>query len=268
MQFVVPPTIGIFGQEHVGKTRFALTLPGPIGFEALEMKSYDTIKKDSVEFGKSVIVPKDPYELIPRTRMISAMKDDSERQQYYIQHVKLIEDNMYRLLERKDVRSGAMDKFSTYCQYKEYAVNGMVDKAKPMSGGLFKPRGELRQAITDFIISLNQFGKPVVLLCAEKPDYDVTDAEGKPARKTWDCNAYPFLGSHCNITCQIETNEKWKEGSSQKDRKWKYRLSVRRCQLNPGLEGPSGNPLLHDDEISYPALMQAINPDVDVDTLI
>ncbi len=267
--FQSPPIIGIFGNEHVGKTRFGITLPDPIAFLPLEVKSYETLKKDSVELNKRIIKPKDPYELIPGMRLLNAMKDDSERQQYYINHVKLIETMTYKHLENPNVRSVVIDKFTTYTQYKEYAVNGMVDKARPMTGGgMFKPRGELRQQITDFIISLSQFGKPVVLLCAEKPDYDVTDSEGKPIRRTWDCNAYPFLGSHCNITCQIESNEKWQLNSSQKDKKWKYRLNVRRCQFNPSLEGPEGNPLLEGDEISYPALMQAINPDVDVDTLI
>lgn len=251
-----PPIIGVFGAEHVGKTRFGLGAGKVVGFIPLEMKSYKTIQKDAAELGVEFRVPENARDLIASHRALRMMANDVERQKYYMELVPRIEAATYQLLDDSEVDAVVMDKFSTYCVYKEFAINGMTDKVIKIDGKLYKSKHEVVAGITEFVNGLSQSGKTIVLLCQDKADYEVTDATGNPVRRTWDCGAYKMLGSHCNITVELEANQQWKPGDAKKG--WRYRLNVRRCQDNPGLEGPDGNPLLEDDMVSVENLLMAV----------
>ncbi len=263
-----PYVIGLFASESCGKTRFGLTGPSGVGFVISELKSYATIAKDAEELGKQVLMPKDQLKLIPPSRKLAAMKDDIERQKFYIQHVKMVEDVAYGLLEHPDVKILVFDKFSHYCVWKEFAVNGMTPKFVKIDNKVYQSKQEVRASITDFINSLSQFGKPIVLNVATKADYEVLDAKGEPARNTWDCGSYYMLGSHCNVIAELERNPFWDMKKSGEKHSWKYGLNIRVCQRNPALEGPDGNPLLRDDEISLPRLIQCIDPNADLEAYL
>lgn len=266
-----PYIIGVFGEESVGKTRFALTGPEVVGCVPLEMKAYLTLDKDSQEFGKRIFKPKDPMSLIVGKRKIDAMKDDAERQKFYMEHVAKVKETTYQLLENKDVKLVMIDKFTTYCVHQEYAINGFTPKFVKIGNQVRQSKAEVRQSIIDFVNSLSQFGKPVILNCATKADYDVVDAKGEPMRNTWDCGAFYMLGSHCNLIVELATNPMWdlkRAGNSDEAAArygWKYACNVRRCQRNPGLEGPEGNPLLKDENIALPGLIQAVDPSADIE---
>lgn len=255
--------IAVFAQENAGKTRLSLTGPDGVGCVPLEMKAFPTLEKDAAEFNKRIYRPKDPMALIVSQRKVASLANEVEQQKFYAAHCKLVEDTMFGLLEHKEVGLVMMDKFSTYCTWKEFAVNGMSPKYVKIDGGVKQSKAEVRQAIIDFVNSLPHYGKPVILNCATKPDYDVTNAKGEPLRNTWDCGAFYMLGSHVNIVCELESNQRWKEGSGVAIEKWRYRLNVRRCQFNPGLEGPEGNPLLEDEMITLPNLMMQCDPSFD-----
>lgn len=266
-----PYIIGVFGEESVGKTRFALTGPEVVGCVPLEMKAYLTLDKDSQEFSKRIFKPKDPMSLIVGKRKVDAMKDDAERQKFYMEHVAKVKETTYQLLEHKEVRLVMIDKFTTYCVHTEYAINGFTPRFVKIGNMVRQSKAEVRQSIIDFVNSLSQFKKPVVLNCATKADYDVVDAKGEPMRNTWDCGAFYMLGSHANLVVELVTNPHWdlkRAGhSAEAESKygWKYGLNVRRCQRRPELEGPEGNPLLRDDQITLPNLIQAVEPDVNID---
>lgn len=258
-----PYIIGVFADEHSGKTRLPLTGPSGIGCVITEMKSYVTLDKDSKELGKRIFKPKDPMALIVSSRKVSAMKNDVERQMFYQEHCKRFEDTTFGLLEHKDVNLVMIDKFTHYCVWKEFAINGIGENFVKIDGKLVQRKKEVIQAIIDFMNSLSQFGKPVVLTCASKPDYDVVDKEKKPLRDIWDCGSFYFLGSHTNLTVELQNNKQFDE--EKKGKGWKYRLNVRTCQKNPNLQGPDGQGLLEDDAIGLPQLIQAVDPDCDLE---
>lgn len=262
---VDPYIIGVFANEHCGKTRLALTGPSGVGCVITEMKSYVTLDKDSVELGKKIFKPKDPLSLIVNGRHVSGLKDDVERQRFYAAHVKKVEDTVFGLLEHKEVNLVMLDKFTHYCAWVEFAINGMSEKFIKVQGKLYQDKKEVIQHIIDFLNSLSQYGKPVLLLCAAKDDYEVLDSEKKPVRKTWDCGSFKFLGSHANITVELVDNKRWEAGSTDERKAWHWRMNVRRCQKNPGLEGLEGNPLLEDDMISLGNLISTVDPGVDVE---
>lgn len=262
---VDPHIIGVFADEGCGKTRLALTGPSGVGCVVTEMKSYVTLDKDSVELGKKILKPKDPLSLIVNSRAVSAIPMDIDKQRFYAKHVKKVEDTVFGLLEHPDVNIVMMDKFTHYCAWVEWSINGLQEKFIKVQGKLYQDKKEVIQHIIDFLNSLSQYGKPVVLLCAAKDDYDVLGSDGKPVRKTWDCGSFKFLGSHTNTTVELVNNKLWESGSDNPKRNWHWRLNVRRCQKNPGLEGLEGNPLLEDEAISLGNLISIVDPNVDVE---
>ena len=256
-----PYIIALFGEENVGKTRLPLTGPEVIGYVPLEMKSYATLEKDEKEFGKRVLKPKDASALLVPKRKVDGMKDDLEKKRFYVQHVQKVKDVVYAMLENKDIQTVVIDKFTSFCVWQEYAINGLTPVYVKIDGNVRQSKGEVRQSLIDFVNSLSSYGKTVVLNCATKGDYEVVDAQGNPLRNTWDCGCFYMLGSHANLVCELTTNPFWDAKKKGEKWDWKYALNVRKAQRNPVLEGPDGNPLLKDDMVSLPYLIQAIEGD-------
>ena len=259
-----PYVIALFAEENCGKTRLAMTGPEVIGCVPLEMKAYVTIDKDSQEFGKRVLKPKDPMMLMAPKRRLDAMKENVDKQRFYKTHIEQIKQVVYALLENKDVSMVMIDKFTTFCVWQEYAINGLTPNYVKIDGQIKQSKSEVRQSLIDFVNSLSQFGKPVVLNCASKADYSVVDDKGDPLRNTWDAGCFYMLGSHANLVCELETNPHWNPKKQGEKFGWHYALNVRRCQRNPVLEGPEGQLLLRDDMIGLPQLMQYVDPELDV----
>ena len=250
-----PYIIGVFGAEGTGKTRFALTGPEVIGCVSLETKSYKTISEVSAELGKRVYKPKDPQSLMVPIRKVDAM-DDVKAQQWYKEHLKRVNDVIYAMLENKDVRTVMIDKFTTYCTWVQFAVNGMTGKKfMKVKDKVFQDNKELYQEIIDVMNSFSQYKKLIVLLTAEKNEYANDKETGRLIS-----DGFKYFGSHTNVLVHLEENKFWKpkdEGGS----KWKFRLNVRKAQGATHLEGPEGNPLLLDGDVSIPNLIYNIEGD-------
>lgn len=259
--------IGLFAAENCGKTRFCLTGKDKIGCAPLEMKAYPTLEKDAIEFGKDIIVPVDPFDLIVQIRKVSTMKTEHEQQLFYISHIKKVQEYVFSLLEHKDVNTVMIDKFTTLCAWFEFAVNGMQEKYVKVDGKVYKARGELNQTISDFLNSLSQFGKTVILTNATKDDYDVLGPDGKPARQTWE--SFRYMGSHVNLVCELIDNKYWDPNKPDKDKhNWHYGLNIRRCQDDSLMEGPQGQMFLKDDQITLANLVVGTDPKADIEQYI
>lgn len=263
-----PHIIAVFGDEHSGKTRLAMSGPSGIGCVITEMKSYKTLDKDSREFGKQIFKPKDPLALMAIKRKADMMESDVARQKYYQTAVKRIEQTTYALLEHKDVKLLMFDKFTHYCIWKEFAINGMSENFVKVEGKLVQRKSEVVQGIIDFLTDLSQFDKPVMLLCSTKPDFDVVDKDKKPLRSKENCGSFYYLGSHVNLSVETVNNARWNPSSDKPHESWRYRLNVRQSQIRPELQGPEGNPLLEDDAITLGNLMMMVDPDCNTDDWI
>lgn len=255
-----PYIIGVFGAEGTGKTRFGLTGPEVIGCIPLEMKSYKTIAEVSKGLSKRVLKPKDPMSLLVPIRKVSSF-DEAKARQFYKDHVKRINDVIYAMLENSDVRIVTVDKWTTYVTWVEFGLNGMSGKFMKIKDKIYVDKRESNQEIIDVMNSFSQYKKPIILTNSERAEY-VNDKD--TGRSTWE--GFKYLGSHTNIVIHLEENKFWKP--SDADKKWKFRLNVRKAQGATYLEGPEGNPLLVDDQIDYANLIMAINPDVDPNELM
>jgi hypothetical protein len=261
--------IGDFAEENSGKTRLACSLPAPIGFVPLEAKALPTIEKDGDAEGITIIRPRDPAELWVPQRKINSIAGKTEdetnakRQEYYVKHMRKVEDYTYGLLEDEEIRSVCIDKFNTYCVWVELAINGMQEKFIKVQGQVYKDRKEVNQHIIDFLNELSLSGKVVLLNNASKDDYDFLGPDKKPARKTWD--GFKHLGSHCNLVIELESNKYWDPEKNGDKYNWHYGLSVRRSQERPELEGPEGQHILKDELISIPRLMKKVATNFDSD---
>lgn len=256
--------ISTFGPDGGGKTRFALSGPSPVGFAVLETKAIPTIEKDGDDAGIEVVRTKEPHELLVNPRKVNMFVDDPKgksrdlkQQEYYIEHVQKVENWIYGLMEEPTIKCVCVDKFNTYCNWVKFAVNGMEEKFMKVQGQVFKDNREVNQHIIDFLNSLGQYGKLVILNHASKGDYEgPLDSEKKPTRNTWD--GFKYMGSHSNMTIELIDNKSWDPEKNGEKYNWKYKLNVRRCQHKPELEGPDGEGLLKDDAITIPRLMKKV----------
>lgn len=254
--------IATFAEENCGKTRFSLSAPGPIGFAPLEAKALPTIEKDGDAEGVEVIRPKDPSVLWVSQRKVNSIigkkpeETDGLRQEFYLNHMRKVEEYVFGLLDNDEIRTVVIDKFNTYCVWVELAINGMNEKFIKVQGQVYKDKKEVNQHIIDFLNELSKSGKTVVLNNASKDDYEVVGADKKPLRKTWD--GFKHLGSHCNLVVELMDNKYWDPDKNGEKYDWHYALSVRRSQEKPELEGPEGQMLLKDERISIPRLMKRV----------
>ena len=250
-----PYIIGVFGAEGTGKTRFALTGPEVIGCIPLEMKAYKTISEVAGELGKRVYKPKDPNTLLVPIRKVNNM-DDATAKKFYREHLKRVNDVIYAMLESADVRTILIDKWTTYVTWVQFAVNGMTGKKIIKIGDkMYQDNKEFNQEVIDIMNSFSQYKKCVILTNSEKLEY----ADDKPTNRMTN-EGFRYLGSHTNVLVHLESNKFWKpkdEGTS----KWKFRLNVRTAQGATHLEGPEGNPLLLDGDVSIPNLIYNIEGD-------
>jgi len=263
-----PHIIAVFGEEHSGKTRLCLSGPSGVGCIVTEMKSYKTLDKDATEFGKKIFKPKDPLALMAVKRKADALDSDVKRQMYYKEVVTRIEQTAYAMLEHKEVNLLMFDKLTHYCHWKEYAINGLSENFVKIEGKLVQRKAEVIQGIIDFLTDLASFGKPVMLLCSSKPDFDVVDKDKRALRNKENCGSFYYIGSHVNLSVEMVNNALWKPDSEKANEKWRYRLNVRQSQIRPDLQGPDGNPLLQDDEITLPNLLNQIDPNFDPDAWV
>jgi hypothetical protein len=263
-----------FGPEGGGKTRFPITGPEVIGYIPFERKTYSTLRKDGEALGKTIWMPKDPESLIvnPRkAKLLSVPKSASEKERetanmairkYYREYVDRAMDAIYAMLEHPDVNLVCIDTFTQMCSIIDSALYGFEDKFIKVEGKLYKDRREYRQEIIDFMNSLSNYKKHVILIHRQKDEYG---KNGPTGRKTWE--GFAQLGHYCKIIIHHETNPKWNPEANDESRSWHYALNVRTCQDQPYLEGPAGYRFLKDDEIGFPQLIMNVNPDVDIETV-
>jgi hypothetical protein len=168
-----------------------------------------------------------------------------------------VNDVIYGMLEHPDVKVLLIDKWTTYCTWVEFAVNGMAGKKYiRINDKVFVDKKESNQEIIDVMNSFSQYRKTVVLTNSEKAEY----ANDKPTNRQI-AEGFKYLGSHTNVLIHLEENKFWKDGSSIEGKAWKFRLNVRKAQGATHLEGLEGNPLLTNDDITLPNLILNVEGD-------
>lgn len=275
-----PFIIGVFGPEGSGKTRLPLTGPDSfnvIGFVPLERKSYATIKKDAAILGKRVWTPKDPDTLIVNMRKASllaapdlanaktdkAIKDaeddaNDKVREYYRSKVDAIYGAVYAMLEHPEVDLVVIDTFTQFYGVVNCAHYGFKTKYMKIKDKTFQDHRECNQEIIDFLNSVPQYNKHVILTHRERDEYD-NELNKATGRKVWE--GFKYLGNYTNLLIHLESNPKWKSGSSDPTRKWHFAASIRTCQNNIDLEGDDGFRMLKDDDVTLETLLSMVDPE-------
>lgn len=266
--------IGSFGGEGTGKTRFPITGPEVIGFVPLERKSYATIEKDAAELGKVVWKPKDPERLIVNPRKANLLsvpsaptdkaKDEANAKvrEYYRDFANRSYDAIYAMLEHPDIRTVVVDTFTTFCDLEYHANYGFENKIIKIEGKHYQDRKDYNNALINFMNSLSNYQKHVILLHRYKDEYNKS---GPTGRKVWE--GWKFLGNYTSLLIHHESNPRWDPDNDDENRQWHFALSIRTCQNASHLEGPEGYRCLKDSSINFPSLIMLIDPNVDADTL-
>ena len=283
-----PYIIANFGPEGSGKTRFPLTGPDVTAVVPLERKSYFTIDKMARELGKHILRPSEAAvdKLIVNPRKVDMLVADVESKNgklgaeelnkrvqavvksYFRDHLHRVNDTIYALLDRADVRVVCVDTFGQYASHVKFATYGYDDKLIRVAGKLVRSNQEMNQELIDVLNGFSRYGKYMVLCHKHKDEYEGSGDNSKATGKlTWE--GFRYLGNHTNVIIEHEVNRKWDPNSKEESRSgWHWRLNIKRCQRNPELEGPAGVGVLVDEVITLAGLVQVVDPEADIADLL
>lgn len=229
------PALSIFGVESSGKTRFAATMPGPIGLIQLDKKSKRTFEEIAGALGTEVIVNAKPL-MTDKDAIKMAMTsgDDpkglAEIKQMYTGIVERIFDLGMKYAAHPDIRSIVVDTNSQLFEWLLYSHFGRRNQIPPVS------RGAVNQDQIDFVNALR--GKNLVLIHRSKEIWKATgamDRDGKPIKEPsgkFESDGFKGMGGFVTATLEL-TSKRVKTESLDS----KFRLKVISSQTNVLMEG-------------------------------
>lgn len=242
------PALCIFGDENVGKTHLACSLPcddGAIGYMALDKNAKRTIEAyKELHPELHILINKDPLlshqEAIKLAMLDSAIPAELDKiKAAYTAVLRRTFEFGMALAAHPDVESIAVDTTSQLKDWINFAHFGRKNQIKPTS------RGAANQDMIDFINALS--AKNVVLIhrAAEIwKDTGATDKEGNkiqaPSGK-FKPDGFAKIGGF--VTAVIELTAK---RTKLDDLAMKYRAKVVTCKGNTLLEGQD----LHESGVS------------------
>jgi hypothetical protein len=227
------PAVAIFGEENVGKTRFAITMPEPIGYLALDKNAKRTINMLKDELGRYVVVSQKPFitdkEAMSVARLDAAL--DSERKkitELYSDVVDRVRESAMALVENKDIQSIVVDTASQLNDWIVFSHFGRKNQIKPTS------RGAANQDMIDFINMLSS--KNVCLIHRNAEVWKATGAKDKdgndiqaPSGK-FRPDGFNKIGGFVTATVELTAKR------NAKDLEDKYRVKVVTCKGQTLLE--------------------------------
>lgn len=256
------PALCIFGEENVGKTKLACTMPcddGAIGYLALDKNAKRTIEEYKANNpGLNIIINKEP--LLPHQEAIKLALLDStieaelvKIKSAYSEVVKRVFDYGMKLAAHPDVESIVMDTTSQFKDWLDFAHFGRKNQIKPTS------RGAANQDMIDFINALSTKNVVLIHRAAEIwKDTGQSDAQGNkiqaPSGK-FKPDGFAKIGGFVTAVFELTAKRNVKDDLSAK-----YRVKVVTCKGNTLLEGQD----LHDSHsisgelITWDNLMTAI----------
>lgn len=257
--------IASFGQQGSGKTRFAATMPSPIGVIPLDRKTRYTLGKTIIENGKQVLIPKTDLVRVANPMKLSMMADSCKEtkqikttnpapeccaRHYYRWHCDIVKETTWRLAAMPDseCKSIVIDSGSQLAEDMLFANYGRDTKIMP------RDRGSYNSEMITFLNSLSQ--KHLLITHKAK---EIWKGEGDNAKPTGDYRRKGFgeIGYHVNI----EIEHYREQIKTDKDSGDHFYIDVVQCQANHALVGSPGKKLLTDDEITFQMLALTVYPD-------
>lgn len=254
--------LSVFGPPGSGKTRFSVSAPGPIGFIPLDRKSRKTVDMVKAELGAEVYMPKrdlvtpiNPMKLAMmasectnKTLLIDTKKPCPMccAKHYHRWQVNLIKEAVYQLHDHPDIQTIVIDSGTAFYEDLMFATFGRAERI------MQRDRGPINREMRDFYASLAS--KHLIVIHEAREIYKNDKGTGKFEASGWNKTGY-----NVNAEVELGIDDTKAEGDSR------FFMNVKRCQSNPGIQGPSGLGLLTDDQITFPYLAMAIYPDSELE---
>lgn len=229
--------IGSFGDAGTGKTTFGITMPDPIGVVALDRKTRPRLAVLNRRWKKKLLFPKDDFVRLRRPLEIAYMKPD-EAMKYYGEHVKRLQDAIYTLAERADVRSVLIDSGTQLYEDLMMKHFGRTFRVMP------RDRGPLNADLRDIFNSLQS--KNVLVTHQSK---EVWRNDKPTGRFEW--SGWTQLDYHCNVILEHQYHP------AEGDHAARFGVTVRLCQEQPHLIGEE---ILADNHIRFDMLESFVYP--------
>lgn len=245
------PSVGGFGKESTGKTRFGCTMPhedGVIGLIAIDKKSKRTFSQMAQEMDVPYIARDTPYLTDKEARDIVMWAEDDNaevgdkkaqektaaRQKkvkgFFKGLVDRVYEDAYRLAESGQVESIVIDTTSQLFQWILFKHFGRTTQIPPMSRSapnqdMIDFVNMLRAKNTYFIHRANEVWKKTGKL--DKMGNPIKEPSGK-----FEPDGYKGIGAHLTVNLEFRNRP-----SLAQDLDEKFHVKVHTCQTNALLEG-------------------------------
>lgn len=252
------PSIGGFGLEGTGKTRFACSMPhkdGVIGLLAIDKKSLRTFQEVAQALGVPYIANTKPFisdKDLARLAMIpdDDKKESEEKQKKLKEFYKGVVDQVceaaYKLSESDQVESIVTDTTSQLFSWMQFKHFGRTNRIPPVS------RTILNQDMIDFVNMLRSKNTFFIHRASEiwkKVGTNTDGTDKKEPSGLFEPDGYKGIGAHLTAYVEFTNNLRLKkldrdrmEDEDQEDYERraadkKFRVKMYRCQTRALLEG-------------------------------
>lgn len=257
-----------FGEDFSGKSSLGATGPGISAIVPLDRKTRFAAEKRAKECGGSILMPKQDLVRAGNISLRAGWKSeemevddkkafeiDKVTRVAYRQHINMVKDIVWTLHAKDDVRLIQIDLFEQFWQDLCFAHYGRSSHLvrKLATGKVYKDTTEAEKEMVDFVNSISD--KHLILTHRTRDEFynDV-----RTGRMTWSGNK--FLGHLCNIVLEHVKNRKFDPNSNDPTKSFHYGVNVQKCLHNTDLEGPDGQLVLTDDDITFGMLALAVFP--------
>lgn len=279
-----PLSIAIHGKGGVGKTRFGMTMPAPIGVVPLGKKCRATVEQARKEFGKRVLMPKQDLVRLDNPLFVASLKAacnqaslkiDLEREQpkccaihYFRWHVDRVKSVIYRFAAMPDeqCKSILIDDGSILYEDIQFANHGRRDDS------LFESKKVVqRDRASDFAEMREIWNacarKHVVMIHRSKPIWKDNTDTGRVGLRGWADTPY-----EASVTLRLESNaddianllkskkdtERRKAGEMQVQ----FSAVVEMCQANAAAIGERVD---ESDFVTFPYIATLVYPNTELE---
>lgn len=225
--------IGSYGFAETGKTQFACTMPDPIGVIPLDRKTRYRLQRANEKYHKTLFFPKDDFIRHKDPLLVANMKPE-EAMAYYADHVSRIQDAIYTLAGRDDVRSVVIDPGTALYEDMMFKHFGRAYRVRPTD------RAPLNADMRDLFNTLQSKHLLITHQATE-----VWKADKPTGRFEW--AGWNKLDYYCNVILEHAFDEKSHD----------FSVTVRLAQDRPDLIGET---ILHNEDITFDMLEAVLEP--------
>lgn len=284
---VEPIVMSVYGDAGSGKSKLIGSAKGKIGAIPMEHKSRMSILRAAEQYGKVVVMPEinlirgsrpmlidsiPPACVMESAKLTTAQAETEMRRMgkafrldepapeccqrhYYRWVANRTKSVAFRMAEREDIGTIAIDTFGQFVEDILFATYGRVESIMPLD------RKDFNQEVRDFLNAICH--KNLILTHHSADEYTGSGKESKKTGRTKPRSSFSKIAHYTSVVVEMKFEDRKpmrthnpETGEIDEDpggRHWS--LTVRDCQANPELIGLE---LLHDGEIRFGRLAEMV----------